>query len=406
MRGRSFYRGSYIAGLWIFSMAVQISTEAYAAGMDVIQSGMTGIFQGQTVLLASAEDGASPRDDISRSYPASDSAPKQGVAKPSGMNKPPAHRSKQHERSTGSVSPAVSGATARAESRQPHKLVLQLSTTLSDSGQAIQPDTPASTNGTAEVEPAAKEKKLSELYAQIAATEKLIEAQQRQLDTMESPSDPVVAGFGQTNTSSGDSKAADIAGQQSKPDPAPRDIRSASDSELHQARSFEVSRLDLAIGLVIMSFSALVLFGYRKIRSIHRGQPEVPDSHEDGRYPRLSAINQAATPRREHTIKTPAYIEQKTQSILPPEYEMLEEADIYLRFGHDKLAEEALREAININPKNPQAYLTLLRICFSRKDSAAFVALARQLQPLSDENAWAKVAEMGRALDPANTLYS
>ena len=104
-------------------------------------------------------------------------------------------------------------------------------------------------------------------------------------------------------------------------------------------------------------------------------------------------------------MKTPAYVEQKTQSIFPPEYEMLEEADIYLRFGHDKLAEEALREAIKINPRNPQAYLTLLRICFSRKDSAGFVALAKQLQPLSDENVWAKVAEMGRALDPANTLY-
>lgn len=105
-------------------------------------------------------------------------------------------------------------------------------------------------------------------------------------------------------------------------------------------------------------------------------------------------------------MKTPAYVEQKTQSILPPEYEMLEETDIYLRFGHDKLAEEALREAIKINPGNPQAYLTLLRICFSRKNSAAFLALARQLQALSDENIWAKAAEMGRNLDPANAFYS
>jgi hypothetical protein len=222
----------------------------------------------------------------------------------------------------------------------------------------------------------------------------MIEARQRQLENMESPSNPR------------DSEAADIASQQSKPEPARQDVQSASVGLLYQAPSFEVSRLDLAIGLVVMSFSALALFGYRKIKSIHRGQPKAPDFHEDGGYPRLSAINQAATPRIGQTMKTPAYVEQKTQSIFPPEYEMLEEADIYLRFGHDKLAEEALREAIKINPRNPQAYLTLLRICFSRKDSADFVALAKQVQPLSDENVWAKVAEMGRSLDPANALYS
>jgi pilus assembly protein FimV len=335
------------------------------------------------MMVASAGEVTSTRNNITRSkpdYPDSDAAPNPGVGK-------------------------LSGLVARADSRPSHKLVLQLSTTLSVSGQVIRPDTPASTTAAAEVEPVAKEKKLSELYAQIAATEQMIEARQRQLDTMGSPSNPGVAGAVLTNTSSGDSRAADIANQQSKPEPAPQDVRSASVGLLHQVRFFDVSRLDLAVGLVVLSFSALALFGYRKIKSIHRGQPNAPDFHEGGGYPRLSAINQAATSRIEQTMKTPAYIEQKTQSILPPEYEMLEEADIYLRFGHDKLAEEALREAIKINPRNPQAYLTLLRIFFSRKDSASFVALAKQLQPLNDENVWAKVAEMGRALDPANTLY-
>jgi tetratricopeptide repeat protein len=103
------------------------------------------------------------------------------------------------------------------------------------------------------------------------------------------------------------------------------------------------------------------------------GQPEATEIHENGGYSGLSVINQATASRIEKSMKTPAYVEQKTQSILPPEYETLEEADIYLRFGHDKLAEEALREAIKINPGNPQAYLTLLRICFSRKDSALFL---------------------------------
>ena len=94
------------------------------------------------------------------------------------------------------------------------------------------------------------------------------------------------------------------------------------------------------------------------------------------------------------------------ESLLPPEYEMLEEADIYLRFGNDKLAEVALKEAVKINPKNPQPYLKLLLIYFSRKDSAAFLAVAQQLKPLCDEITWSRVAEMGRGLDPNNALYS
>ena len=93
------------------------------------------------------------------------------------------------------------------------------------------------------------------------------------------------------------------------------------------------------------------------------------------------------------------------QSILPPDYEMLEEADIYLRFGHDKLAEEALREAIKINSQNPHAYLTLLRIYFSRDDADGFLELAKQVKSLGDKSVWSKVAEMGRNLDEGNSLY-
>ncbi len=96
---------------------------------------------------------------------------------------------------------------------------------------------------------------------------------------------------------------------------------------------------------------------------------------------------------------------EKLQPLLPPEYEMLEEADIYLRFGHDKLAEEALREAIKINPKNPQAYLTLLRIYFSREETDSFLELAKQVKSLGDESVWSRVAEMGRNLDSNNLLY-
>lgn len=408
MRRRSLHRAGYVAGLWMFSMAAQFLTDAYAAGPDGKQADRTGILRVRTVLLASAgqEDGSLNEITLSKPGNPDSVATKPGIAKSSRLNMPLAHRAKPNSRSKGSVSPISSAAAAHTASGPSHKLALRFSMTLSDPAQPIQPVSPVSTNVAAEVESPAKEKKLRELYAQIAATEKLIEARQRQLALMESPSDPGFEGAGLTSTKSGDSNSAEVVKQQSKPKAATQGVQSASDDLLRQVRSLEILRVDPAIGLVVMSFSVLAVFGYRKIKSMYHGQAEAPDIHEDGRYPRLSVINQAAASRIEQTMKSPAYVEQKTQPILPPEYEMLEEADIYLRFGHDKLAEEALREAIKINPRNPQAYLTLLRICFSRKDSAAFLALARQLQPLSDEYIWAKAAEMGRDLEPANTLYT
>jgi Tfp pilus assembly protein FimV len=105
------------------------------------------------------------------------------------------------------------------------------------------------------------------------------------------------------------------------------------------------------------------------------------------------------------TMKTSAHKEEKLESIMPPEYEMLEEVDIYLRFGHDKLAEELLREAVKVNPKNPQIYLKLLRIYFAREDIAAYQEEAQHLKSLGNEMAWAEAAKMGLNLEPGNALY-
>lgn len=107
----------------------------------------------------------------------------------------------------------------------------------------------------------------------------------------------------------------------------------------------------------------------------------------------------------EAPIKLPGSKEQKPEFSAPPEYDLLEEADIYLRFGHDKLAEEVLREAIKINPNNPHSYLTLLGILETRGDVKEFAVLAKQLKALGDDIDWAKAVEMGRRLDPDNPLY-
>jgi hypothetical protein len=182
---------------------------------------------------------------------------------------------------------------------------------------------------------------------------------------------------------------------QTKPKTAAPDVKPSSMGEMSQIASQVVNWMELAIGAAVLLLAAMGFAWYRKGKAERQGPRHqlgiANDVHEDTESARSSASSIKSMPMAERTMKIP---------------EMLEEADIYLRFGHDKLAEEALREAIRINPKNPQAYLTLSRICFSRKDGIAFLDLAKQLRSIGDENVWSKVVEMGRSLDPNNTLYS
>jgi Tfp pilus assembly protein FimV len=202
----------------------------------------------------------------------------------------------------------------------------------------------------------------------------------------------------------------DIAKEKIMPPKAVPDVRSASYGLIGEIESLVTSWTDNAIGLIVILLTLLGFVWYRKGKAAHHEQhgklPVISEEIEETELAEAPAIAETSRTKVVQTFKTPAHTEQKIQSMLPPEYEMLEEADIYLRFGHDKLAEEALRAAIKINPRNPQAYLTLSRIYFSQEDTVAFLALAKQIKSLSDEDVWRKVAEMGRSLDPNNTLYN
>jgi hypothetical protein len=103
------------------------------------------------------------------------------------------------------------------------------------------------------------------------------------------------------------------------------------------------------------------------------------------------------------SMKVPAYKAPQTNS--NPEYDLLEQADIYLQFGHDKLAEEVLQEALIINPKNEQIYLTLLDIYDTRNDAVKFAEFASELESHADKKIWERVCKMGKRIDPDNELY-
>ncbi|MDX8386790.1 MAG: hypothetical protein R8M11_09810 [Gallionella sp.] len=267
------------------------------------------------------------------------------------------------------------------------KLSLILSTDLSGIGKQSIPSrnsTPALNNQQGRVENVA----LNELNVQIAYLEATIQAQEIEL------------GLGAT--------------VKSLPEQATRSVDSpisASDTS-SQSLGMKMKGGWLVFGLVVVILLvALGIFWMRKQKA------EPLDGHDSDQI--TIGINKEPEDIQGSELTPPDNTEDKllvkypsdttakenTQSVLPPEYEMLEEADIYLRFGHDKLAEEALREAIKINVNNSQSYLKLLRIYFSRDDTDSFLELAKQTKQLGDKNMWSKVAEMGRNLDEGNSLY-
>ena len=175
----------------------------------------------------------------------------------------------------------------------------------------------------------------------------------------------------------------------------------------------DIFRSGVKPGISALEWTALfiALLVVSGILWVLRVKVSKPDAPPNSRYTDLKqSYNSPEEAMAEEVSVQPGQVASgaehtSAQSLLPPEYEMLEEADIYLRFGHDKLAEEVLREAISVNPKNPQPYLTLLRIFFSREDKDSFLEFAQKLQQLGDRVVWSKVVEMGKNLDGGNPLY-
>jgi pilus assembly protein FimV len=85
--------------------------------------------------------------------------------------------------------------------------------------------------------------------------------------------------------------------------------------------------------------------------------------------------------------------------------DLLAEANLQLNFGRSVKAEELLKKAIHLDPTNIAIKTALLEIYADRKDSASFNSLAIEIKDSNDDDAWLKVASLGRELDPKNQLY-
>ncbi|OAM53351.1 hypothetical protein A7981_05195 [Methylovorus sp. MM2] len=83
------------------------------------------------------------------------------------------------------------------------------------------------------------------------------------------------------------------------------------------------------------------------------------------------------------------------------------EAEVYMAYGRDAQAEEILKDAITKDPQRYELHLKLLEMYAARKDSSAFEAVAGELYSTlgSADPTWAKVAVLGRQIEPNNPLY-
>lgn len=89
------------------------------------------------------------------------------------------------------------------------------------------------------------------------------------------------------------------------------------------------------------------------------------------------------------------------------EVDPVAEADVYLAYGRDQQAIDALKEAIRVTPDRVTARTKLLEIHARRGAASEFKALAAETLPVVGANSpeWQRISELGRDFDFANPLY-
>jgi len=83
------------------------------------------------------------------------------------------------------------------------------------------------------------------------------------------------------------------------------------------------------------------------------------------------------------------------------------EADVYLAYGRDVQAEEILKEATRLHPDRVAIPAKLAEIYAKRQDTVALETVASEVYSLTGGVGpeWSRVCELGRDVDPENTLY-
>lgn len=90
------------------------------------------------------------------------------------------------------------------------------------------------------------------------------------------------------------------------------------------------------------------------------------------------------------------------------EVDPIAEAEVYLAYGRDNQAEEILRDALGKTPDRQEIRLKLLEIYAQQNKPTAFEGIATEVFAATKGSGdmWAKAAQLGRGIDPANPLYA
>lgn len=96
-----------------------------------------------------------------------------------------------------------------------------------------------------------------------------------------------------------------------------------------------------------------------------------------------------------------------TTGVPSTEVDPIAEAEVYIAYGREQQAEEILREALKRQPERQGIRLKLAEIYSSRKDAQALSEVAAEMYMTThgENEEWAKIVQLGMAIDPDNPLY-
>lgn len=150
----------------------------------------------------------------------------------------------------------------------------------------------------------------------------------------------------------------------------------------------------------IVGLGWLMYFGAQRRRQKMAGAEDTESLASSTGHIAAPVVPSPETGDFTHTVPPVASVASTMDDVDP-----ISEAELFLNFGRDVQAEEILKDALIHTPNNHQIHLKLLSIYANRKDAAAFASIALQLKALDDEAAWQHAQDMGRKLDPTNSLY-
>ncbi len=180
----------------------------------------------------------------------------------------------------------------------------------------------------------------------------------------------------------------------------------------------EPSFLDSLLGDPLLAGGALALIlallgygGWRALRS-RRAQGPVDSSFLDSRKAPDSFFGASGGQRVDTASSELSTGSSSSMSYSPSQLDAgdvdpVAEADVYLAYGRDLQAEEILKEAQRHHPDRVSIPAKLAEIHAKRQDRRALEATANEVLRLTGGRGpeWARVAELGRTLEPGNTLY-